>query len=134
MPGHLINTIRVVCASYEDYSHWLLCLQTVSRREGAPLLPSPESFPELRVPTQVRGPQRERLPTAQVLGSGQIGQKVGLSMGRWGEGSHHLPSSLPTPGGPGPGQWPRLALLRWTNQLGLGVPSTPVYPHQPLPP
>uniref|UniRef100_A0A8C7EKQ2 Pleckstrin homology domain containing N1 n=1 Tax=Neovison vison TaxID=452646 RepID=A0A8C7EKQ2_NEOVI len=32
--GPLINTIRVLCASYEDYSHWLLCLQTVSARAG----------------------------------------------------------------------------------------------------
>uniref|UniRef100_A0A8C5W3Y0 Pleckstrin homology domain containing N1 n=1 Tax=Microcebus murinus TaxID=30608 RepID=A0A8C5W3Y0_MICMU len=31
--GPLINTIRVLCASHEDYSHWLLCLQTVSRRD-----------------------------------------------------------------------------------------------------
>lgn len=54
VPGPLINTIRVLCASYEDYSHWLLCLQTVSRREGAPLLPGPEGFPGLRGPLQVR--------------------------------------------------------------------------------
>lgn len=54
VPGPLINTIRVLCASYEDYSHWLLCLQTISRREGAPLLPGPEGFPGLRGPPQVR--------------------------------------------------------------------------------
>ncbi|XP_058516731.1 pleckstrin homology domain-containing family N member 1 isoform X3 [Ochotona princeps] len=41
--GPLINTIRVLCASYEDYSHWLLCLRTASRRDGAPMLPGPES-------------------------------------------------------------------------------------------
>jgi hypothetical protein len=52
--GHLINTIRVVCASYEDYSQWLLCLRTVSRRDGAHLPPGPESFPGLQKPTQVR--------------------------------------------------------------------------------
>ncbi|XP_045331129.1 pleckstrin homology domain-containing family N member 1 isoform X2 [Leopardus geoffroyi] len=50
--GRLINTIRVLCASYEDYSHWLLCLQTVSHRDGAAPLPGPESFPGLRVSTQ----------------------------------------------------------------------------------
>ncbi|XP_036163344.1 pleckstrin homology domain-containing family N member 1 isoform X4 [Myotis myotis] len=59
--GPLINTIRVLCASYEDYSHWLLCLQTVSRREGAPLLPGPEGFPGLRGPLQVLGSGRGSL-------------------------------------------------------------------------
>uniref|UniRef100_A0A8C8Y129 Pleckstrin homology domain containing N1 n=1 Tax=Panthera leo TaxID=9689 RepID=A0A8C8Y129_PANLE len=53
--GRLINTIRVLCASYEDYSHWLLCLQTVSHRDGAPPLPGPESFPGLRVMGGGRG-------------------------------------------------------------------------------
>ncbi|XP_077619901.1 pleckstrin homology domain-containing family N member 1 [Crocuta crocuta] len=59
--GRLINTIRVLCASYEDYSHWLLCLQTVSRRDGAPALPGPESFPGLRVSPQVTGGGRGSL-------------------------------------------------------------------------
>lgn len=59
--GPLINTIRVLCASYEDYSHWLLCLQTISRREGAPLLPGPEGFPGLRGPPQVLGSGRGSL-------------------------------------------------------------------------
>ncbi|XP_049474305.1 LOW QUALITY PROTEIN: pleckstrin homology domain-containing family N member 1 [Panthera uncia] len=59
--GRLINTIRVLCASYEDYSHWLLCLQTVSHRDGAPPLPGPESFPGLRVSTQVMGGGRGSL-------------------------------------------------------------------------
>lgn len=56
---------------------------------------------------------------------------MGLSAGGWAEGScrgaHH------PPGCPGPGQCPRLALLRRTDQLGLGVPGTPLYAHQPLP-
>jgi hypothetical protein len=54
IPGRLINTIRVVCASYEDYSHWLFCLRTVSCRDGPPLLPSPESFQGFQGPTEVR--------------------------------------------------------------------------------
>lgn len=53
--GRLINTIRVVCASYEDYGRWLLCLQTVCHKDGASLLPGPESFPGLRAPTQIVG-------------------------------------------------------------------------------
>uniref|UniRef100_A0A2I3HW80 Cardiolipin and phosphatidic acid-binding protein n=1 Tax=Nomascus leucogenys TaxID=61853 RepID=A0A2I3HW80_NOMLE len=47
--GPLINTIRVVCASYEDYGHWLLCLRAVTHRERAPSLPGAESFPGLQV-------------------------------------------------------------------------------------
>lgn len=91
-PGPLINTIRVLCASYEDYSHWLLCLQALSPGGGAP---------------QVR-PER----------SGA--QRVGCADGG-------LATQLTAPGPrPGPGRWPRLALLRWTDQLGLGVPSTPL--------
>uniref|UniRef100_A0A8C6MX32 Cardiolipin and phosphatidic acid-binding protein n=1 Tax=Mus spicilegus TaxID=10103 RepID=A0A8C6MX32_MUSSI len=59
--GHLINTIRVVCASYEDYSQWLLCLRTVSHRDGAHLPPGPESFPGLQKPTQLVGRGRGSL-------------------------------------------------------------------------
>ncbi|XP_010348680.1 pleckstrin homology domain-containing family N member 1 isoform X1 [Saimiri boliviensis] len=44
VPGPLINTIRVVCSSYEDYGHWLLCLRAVTHREGARRLPGTESF------------------------------------------------------------------------------------------
>lgn len=51
--GRLINTIRVVCASYEDYSHWLLCLQTVCHEDRASPPPGPESLPGLRASTQV---------------------------------------------------------------------------------
>ncbi|KAJ1074302.1 hypothetical protein K5549_000997 [Capra hircus] len=53
--GRLINTIRVVCASYEDYSHWLLCLQTVCREDRASPPPGPESLPGLRVVVSGRG-------------------------------------------------------------------------------
>nr|XP_028697498.1 pleckstrin homology domain-containing family N member 1 [Macaca mulatta] len=53
--GPLINTIRVVCTSYEDYSHWLLCLRAVTHRAGAPPLPGAESFPGLQVTGSGRG-------------------------------------------------------------------------------
>uniref|UniRef100_A0A2K5WXQ0 Pleckstrin homology domain containing N1 n=1 Tax=Macaca fascicularis TaxID=9541 RepID=A0A2K5WXQ0_MACFA len=53
--GPLINTIRVVCASYEDYSHWLLCLRAVTHRAEAPPLPGAESFPGLQVTGSGRG-------------------------------------------------------------------------------
>lgn len=70
VPGRLINTIRVVCASYEDYSHWVLCLQTVTHRAGAPLLPGPERFLGPRAPPQVRGQRGALLSTAQVPATG----------------------------------------------------------------
>uniref|UniRef100_A0A2I2Z7Y9 Pleckstrin homology domain containing N1 n=1 Tax=Gorilla gorilla gorilla TaxID=9595 RepID=A0A2I2Z7Y9_GORGO len=53
--GPLINTIRVVCASYEDYGHWLLCLRAVTHREGAQPLPGAESFPGSQVMGSGRG-------------------------------------------------------------------------------
>lgn len=118
VPGPLINTIRVLCASYEDYSHWLLCLQTVSSREGAPLLPGPEGFPGLRGPLQVRVSR----PWWAVME-----QKGGGRGWAWVGGEKGPATRLTTPHPlPGPGQWPRLTLLRWTDQLGLGVPSTPL--------
>lgn len=126
--GRLINTIRVLCASYEDYSHWLLCLQTVSHGDGAPPPPGPESFPGLRVSTQVRGQQGQTLqpPLRFWAEGGGVGRERGPAV--------CLTSPLPAPWCPGPGWWPRLTLLRWTNQLGLRVPSTPVHAHQPLSP
>ncbi|XP_022370347.1 pleckstrin homology domain-containing family N member 1 isoform X5 [Enhydra lutris kenyoni] len=56
--GPLINTIRVLCASYEDYSHWLLCLQTISPRAGGP---PPAGLPGLWGSTQVMGGGRGSL-------------------------------------------------------------------------
>ncbi|XP_004407494.1 PREDICTED: pleckstrin homology domain-containing family N member 1 [Odobenus rosmarus divergens] len=53
--GRLINTIRVLCATYEDYSHWLLCLQTISPGDGAAPLAGPESFAGPRVMGGRRG-------------------------------------------------------------------------------
>uniref|UniRef100_A0A8C9DL11 Pleckstrin homology domain containing N1 n=1 Tax=Prolemur simus TaxID=1328070 RepID=A0A8C9DL11_PROSS len=51
--GPLINTIRVVCASYEDHSHWLSCLRTVSGRDPH-LRSSADGVPGHQVPPQVR--------------------------------------------------------------------------------
>ncbi|XP_074190452.1 pleckstrin homology domain-containing family N member 1 isoform X3 [Rhinolophus sinicus] len=124
--GHLINTIRVVCASYEDYSHWLLCLQTVSRREGAPLLPSPESFPELRVPTQALGSGRGSLSS-----DGRTSWDSGYPAPPSTRTSHSLPeSSVPSTAGcpTQPAPLSRLSLE--------GGPEAPDHaletPHSPL--
>ncbi|XP_027964301.1 pleckstrin homology domain-containing family N member 1 isoform X3 [Eumetopias jubatus] len=59
--GRLINTIRVLCATYEDYSHWLLCLQTILPRDRAAPLAGPESFAGPRVSAQVMGGRRGSL-------------------------------------------------------------------------
>ncbi|XP_016000023.2 pleckstrin homology domain-containing family N member 1 isoform X1 [Rousettus aegyptiacus] len=95
--GSLINTIRVLCASYEDYSRWLLCLQTVSRRGGAPLLPNPETFPGLRMPHQALGSGRGSLSSdgRTSWDSGYPGPPSTCT-------SHSLPesSALPTAGHP----------------------------------
>ncbi|XP_039732684.1 pleckstrin homology domain-containing family N member 1 isoform X1 [Pteropus medius] len=95
--GRLINTIRVVCASYEDYSRWLLCLQTVSRRGGVPLLPSPETFPGLRMPPQALGSGRGSLSS-----DGRTSWDSGYPAPSSTCTSHSLPESsvLPTAGHP----------------------------------
>ncbi|XP_024410660.1 pleckstrin homology domain-containing family N member 1 isoform X2 [Desmodus rotundus] len=93
--GRLINTIRVLCASYEDYSHWLLCLQTVSHREGAPLLPGPESPPGLWAPTQVLGGGRGSLSS-----DGQTSWDSGCPAPPSTRNSHSLPEcSAPSTAG-----------------------------------
>nr|XP_048273658.1 pleckstrin homology domain-containing family N member 1 isoform X3 [Myodes glareolus] len=91
--GRLINTIRVVCASYEDYSQWLLCLRTVSHRDGAHLLSGPENFPGLHGPTKAvsrgRGPlsfngrtswklECPVLPTSQSLPESSMPTTIGF--------------------------------------------------------
>ncbi|XP_054440506.1 pleckstrin homology domain-containing family N member 1 isoform X1 [Pteronotus mesoamericanus] len=96
--GRLINTIRVLCASYEDYSHWLLCLQTVSRREGAPLLPGPESLLGLRGPAQVLGSGRGSLSS-----DGQTSWDSGCPAPASARTSRSLPEySAPSTAGPAP--------------------------------
>ncbi|XP_040843510.1 pleckstrin homology domain-containing family N member 1 [Ochotona curzoniae] len=88
--GPLINTIRVLCASYEDYSHWLLCLRAASRRDGAPMLPGPESC---LMPIQVRTAVQSRLssqPAGSSLEATRQGRGLGLPLSKhlvWG-GAH----------------------------------------------
>ncbi|XP_076965908.1 pleckstrin homology domain-containing family N member 1 isoform X2 [Callospermophilus lateralis] len=99
--GRLIHTIRVVCASHEDYRHWLLCLQTVSRQDGGPLLLNPESFPGLQGPTQVTGGVRGSLSS-----DGRTSWDSGCPAPPSNRTSHSLPESsvLSTAGCPAPTQ------------------------------
>ncbi|KAM4805799.1 LOW QUALITY PROTEIN: pleckstrin homology domain-containing family N member 1 [Urocitellus parryii] len=104
--GRLIHTIRVLCASHEDYRHWLLCLQTVSRQDGGPLLLDPESFPGLQGPTQVTGGVRGSLSS-----DGRTSWDSGCPAPPSNRTSHSLPESsvpstagCPAPAQPAPGQ------------------------------
>ncbi|XP_009870776.1 PREDICTED: pleckstrin homology domain-containing family N member 1, partial [Apaloderma vittatum] len=42
--GRLINSIRVICRSYEDYQEWLYCLKTAQFRNADSSLSGSESF------------------------------------------------------------------------------------------
>ncbi|KAG3281850.1 pleckstrin homology domain-containing family N member 1 isoform X3 [Ictidomys tridecemlineatus] len=104
--GRLIHTIRVLCASHEDYRHWLLCLQRVSRQDGGPLLLNPESFPGLQGPTQVTGGVRGSLSS-----DGRTSWDSGCPAPPSNRTSHSLPESsvpstagCPAPAQPAPGQ------------------------------
>ncbi|KAM3824325.1 LOW QUALITY PROTEIN: pleckstrin homology domain-containing family N member 1 [Vipera latastei] len=46
--GRLINSIRVVCSSYEDYQEWLYCLKTAQFRQADSSLSGSESFSRLK--------------------------------------------------------------------------------------
>ncbi|XP_023371006.1 pleckstrin homology domain-containing family N member 1 [Otolemur garnettii] len=86
--GPLINTIRVVCASYQDYSHWLLCLQTVTSRDQAECRPRQDSFPGC----QVMGSSQDSFTS-----DGQTSQDVGYLTPPSSHTSHSLPeSSVPS--------------------------------------
>lgn len=56
-PGRLINSIRVTCASYQDYQEWLYCLKTAQFRNADSSLSGSESFSGSKPPhpSQVRG-------------------------------------------------------------------------------
>ncbi|XP_065594058.1 pleckstrin homology domain-containing family N member 1 isoform X2 [Cyrtonyx montezumae] len=48
--GRLINSIRVICRSYEDYQEWLYCLKTAQFRNADSSLSGSESFSGSKVP------------------------------------------------------------------------------------
>ncbi|XP_075405685.1 pleckstrin homology domain-containing family N member 1 [Tenrec ecaudatus] len=86
--GHLINTIRVVCASYEDYGHWVLCLRTAALRERGHALPGPGP----RVPMQVAGSGRGSLSS-----DGRTSWGSGCPAPPSTRTSHSLPESMVPP-------------------------------------
>ncbi|XP_019349589.1 pleckstrin homology domain-containing family N member 1 [Alligator mississippiensis] len=48
--GRLINSIRVMCPSYEDYQEWLYCLKTAQFRNAESSLSGSESFTGSKLP------------------------------------------------------------------------------------
>uniref|UniRef100_A0A4X1W940 Pleckstrin homology domain containing N1 n=1 Tax=Sus scrofa TaxID=9823 RepID=A0A4X1W940_PIG len=125
--GRLINTIRVVCASYEDYGRWLLCLQTVCHKDGASLLPGPESFPGLRI---VGGGQ------GSLSSDGRTSWDSGCPAPASTCTSHSLPESLVPSTTDCPAQ---LALLSLEDSLeapghSLETPHSPLYADPYTPP
>ncbi|XP_009459292.1 PREDICTED: pleckstrin homology domain-containing family N member 1 [Nipponia nippon] len=48
--GRLINSIRVICRSYEDYQEWLYCLKTAQFRNADSSLSGSESFSGSKLP------------------------------------------------------------------------------------
>ncbi|XP_059343614.1 pleckstrin homology domain-containing family N member 1 [Ammospiza nelsoni] len=57
--GRLINSIRVTCASYQDYQEWLYCLNTAQFRNADSSLSGSESFS-----VGSRLPQPSQLPSS----------------------------------------------------------------------
>ncbi|XP_068772041.1 pleckstrin homology domain-containing family N member 1 isoform X1 [Struthio camelus] len=48
--GRLINSIRVICPSYDDYQEWLYCLKTAQFRNADSSLSGSESFSGSKLP------------------------------------------------------------------------------------
>lgn len=48
--GQLINSIRVICRSYDDYQEWLYCLKTAQFRNADSSLSGSESFSGSKLP------------------------------------------------------------------------------------
>ncbi|XP_006871814.1 PREDICTED: pleckstrin homology domain-containing family N member 1 [Chrysochloris asiatica] len=91
--GRFINSIRVVCASYEDYGHWVLCLRTAVLRDRGSALPGGASHPAHPLNVQVVGGGRGSLSS-----DGRTSWGSGCPAPPSTRTSHSLPeSTLPPP-------------------------------------
>ncbi|KAM6371373.1 pleckstrin homology domain-containing family N member 1 isoform 2-T2 [Pluvialis apricaria] len=63
--GRLINSIRVICRSYDDYQEWLYCLKTAQFRNADSSLSGSESFSGSKLPHP--GQNSGSLPDGQSL-------------------------------------------------------------------
>ncbi|KAB0399508.1 hypothetical protein E2I00_015821, partial [Balaenoptera physalus] len=137
--GRLINTIRVVCASYEDYGHWLLCLQTVvgsgrgslssdgrtSWDSGCPAAASSRSTPESAAGCPARPAPEQASPGCTSVG----GHKAKLRRAS----SNRSPRSKAQGKGPGPGIPLHLDLTKLRLEDGPEAPDHSLEtPHSPL--
>ncbi|XP_008116793.2 pleckstrin homology domain-containing family N member 1 [Anolis carolinensis] len=86
--GRLINSIRVICPSYEDYQEWLYCLKTAQFRNADSSLSGSESFSGPKPPhlTQFSGSGRGSLTSDGRTNSWASGGKGATS-------THHSQNS-----------------------------------------
>ncbi|XP_042335257.1 LOW QUALITY PROTEIN: pleckstrin homology domain-containing family N member 1 [Sceloporus undulatus] len=86
--GRLINSIRVICPSYEDYQEWLYCLKTAQFRNVDSSLSGSESFSGPKAPhlTQFSGSGRGSLTSDGRTNSWASGGKGATS-------THHSQNS-----------------------------------------
>ncbi|XP_007448964.1 PREDICTED: pleckstrin homology domain-containing family N member 1 [Lipotes vexillifer] len=124
--GRLINTIRVVCASYEDYGHWLLCLQSACRGDRASPLPGPESFPGLQAVGGGRG---------SLSSDGRTSWDSGCPAPASNRTSHSTPESTGgCPARPAPVERLRLEDGPEAPDYSLETPHSPLYADPYTPP
>ncbi|XP_064326262.1 pleckstrin homology domain-containing family N member 1 [Phalacrocorax carbo] len=76
--GRLINSIRVICHSYDDYQEWLYCLKTAQFRNADSSLSGSESFSgsKLPHPSQFAGSGRGSLTSDGRTNSWASGGRV----------------------------------------------------------
>ncbi|XP_010003559.1 PREDICTED: pleckstrin homology domain-containing family N member 1 [Chaetura pelagica] len=76
--GRLINSIRVICRSYDDYQEWLYCLKTAQFRNADSSLSGSESFSgsKLPHPSQFAGSGRGSLTSDGRTNSWASGGRV----------------------------------------------------------
>ncbi|XP_029874888.1 pleckstrin homology domain-containing family N member 1 isoform X2 [Aquila chrysaetos chrysaetos] len=131
--GRLINSIRVICRSYDDYQEWLYCLKTAQFRNADSSLSGSESFSgsKLPHPGQFAGSGRGSLTsdgrTNSWASGGRVATLTHLSQtsGSLPDGQSFLPMPesrvLEDPVSPGYSQ--PLHSLAQTNWPSTGLPA-----------
>uniref|UniRef100_A0A7M4E4B6 Pleckstrin homology domain containing N1 n=1 Tax=Crocodylus porosus TaxID=8502 RepID=A0A7M4E4B6_CROPO len=122
--GRLINSIRVICPSYEDYQEWLYCLKTAQFRNAESSLSGSESFSGSKLPHlgQFPGSGRGSFTSDGRTNSWTSGGKV-TTLTHLSQNSGSLPDGGPFPTMPetrviedsfSPGYSQPLHLTRWS--------------------
>ncbi|KAM3659541.1 pleckstrin homology domain-containing family N member 1 [Ammospiza maritima maritima] len=134
--GRLINSIRVTCASYQDYQEWLYCLNTAQFRNADSSLSGSESFsvgsrlPQpSQLPSSVRGSLSSDGQTSSWASGGRVTALTALTAS-----SGSLPDAPPFPLSPegrllqeplSPGYCQPLHLLQCQGQPGAAQGAVP---------